>query len=459
MDFLQSLKPAPILRPMFNVGCLIDILCGRYYTGKYGESILNGGLAHINGICGRGNTFKTVILFFMYLRVLDRINQAAGAIYDTEMTLTIARLNQLAMNAISALMGVDLEELEKLILTDKTVYNGTEFYDWVKTSTDTRSKEKRGTTPFLTREGDFLEYLYPFLLGIDSLSQFSAANVLKIQDEGIGDSSRNVEALRDANAKTQMLTEMPTITARNGIYAIMSAHMGDDLALDPYAPHQKKLAFLKNKMKFKNVPEKFTFLVNNCWYAFNSEVMLNQGTKCSEYPRYPDDDLKNDTDLQLVRLMNLRAKSGPTGLPIELIISQSEGVLPSLTEFNYIKNSERFGLGGHDRSYHLHLKPDTTLMRTTIRGKLDESPALQRAMEITSELCQITNLWHHVPRDFLCDAKTLHDDIVAQGYDWDQLLATRGWWCFDNDKHPVPYLSTWDLLKMRKGIYKPYWLQ
>ena len=44
------------------------------------------------------------------------------------------------------------------------------------------------------------------------------------------------------------------------------------------------------------------------------------------------------------------------------------------------------------------------------------------------------------------------------GYDWDVLLNTRGYWTLNQYSHPVPYLSTVDLLKMRKGLYKPYWM-
>lgn len=460
MEFLESLKPSPAIRPQYNIGCLMDIPSGRYHMGKYGDQILNGGLAHITGICGRGNTFKTVILLFMFIRVLDRIKQSKGFAYDTEMTLVIDRLRELAVHCLHSLLDFDFENNDRFRFTDKTVYNGTEIFEWIKTTLGKREKDKMGKTPFLDRNGELLEALMPFLIAIDSLSQFSAANVLKIQDDGgIGESNRNVEALRDANAKTQLLMELPTLTARNGLYVLMTAHMGDDLALDPYAPPQKKLAFLKNKLKFKNVPEKFTFLVNNCWHAFNSEVLLNQATKAPEFPRNSDDDLRNDTDLQMVRIMNLRSKSGPTGLPFELIISQSDGVHVGLTEFNYIRSFGRFGLGGHDRSYFLDLCPDITLTRTTIRGKIDESPKLQRALEITSELCQITNLWHDVPKEKLCTPKQLYDDLIAKGYDWDELLATRGWWTFDDYNEPIKRLTTMDLLNMRLGEYKPYWMQ
>ena len=155
--------------------------------------------------------------------------------------------------------------------------------------------------------------------------------------------------------------------------------------------------------------------------------------------------------------MNLRSKSGPTGLPFELVISQSEGVHVGLTEFNYIRSMDRFGLGGHDRSYYLELLPEVALSRTTIRGKIDSNPRLQRALEITSELCQITHLWHDVPKDKLCTPKQLYEDIKAKGYDWDELLDTRAWWTFDDYDHPIKRLTTMDLLNMRLGEYTPYW--
>lgn len=459
MDFLKDLKPAPYLRPMLNLGCLLDIGTGRYYIGAYGESILNGGLSHLTGVGGRGNTFKSTLMFFMILRVLDRYGKSAGHIYDTEMSLTIARLHELAMMHMPYIAGHDLEAESRMSLTDKTIYNGSEWYDLIKTNTADRKKELKsdmGVTPFIDRDGKNISYLLPLVVGLDSLSQFTSANVLRIQDDGdIGDSSRNIEALRDGGAKTQMVMELPTVTARNGIYMLLSAHMGDEFAMDPRSPPAKKLSFLKNKVKFKNTPEKFTFLMNNCWYCASANTMLD-GDKKPEFPRNKDDDLKGDTDLMLVQIMNLRAKSGPTGMPLEIVVSQADGVHVGLTEFNYIKQS-RYGLDGNLQNYTLSLLPDVKLSRTVLRRKIDENPKLQRALEITSEMAQMADMWHDLPPGLLCTPRELYADLIAKGYDWDTLLATRGYWTHDNDKHPVPFLSTMDLLNMRAGTYKPYW--
>lgn len=464
MDILANLRPAPIIRPMLNVGCCFDIPTGRYEIGKYGESILNGGLPHFTGVGARPNMFKTVIVLFWLLRILDRYLGSKAVVYDTEVSLTMQRIQELAAEiAEHWIAGVDLVDAMVLVLTSKIEYNGTEWYEWLRTATEGRAKlpkEEMVQTPFIDKEGKPISMLKPFATAIDSLSAFAAANVIRIQEEGgIGDSDRNTEALRDAGAKSQMIVEVPTLTARNGIYMIMSAHVGDEHALDPRMPPQKKLAFLKNRAKFKNVPEKFLFHTNCLWYITGATVLQHDKSKAPEYPRNSDDDLRGDTDLQLINMMNLRCKNGPTGLPIDVIVSQSEGLKEGLTQLHYLKTYDRFGLGGNLQNYHLDLLPDVNLTRTTVRNKIETTPKLRRALEITSEMCQMNNMWHDLPEGLMCTPKELYDDLKAKGYDWDVLLETRGWWTFDNDKHPIPFLSTMDLLNMRQGTYKPYWMK
>lgn len=61
--FFQS---APAIRPMFNVGCLFDIATGVYISGEHGEMILNGGVPHITGVSGRGETGKSLIIDYFF---------------------------------------------------------------------------------------------------------------------------------------------------------------------------------------------------------------------------------------------------------------------------------------------------------------------------------------------------------------------------------------------------------
>jgi hypothetical protein len=79
-------------------------------------------------------------------------------------------------------------------------------------------------------------------------------------------------------------------------------------------------------------------------------------------------------------------------------------------------------------------------------------------MNITAELAQMHHYWRYLKdEDILCTPQQLFEDLIKLGWDWDVLLSTRGWWTVNNDQHPVPFLSTMDLLRMRKGLYSPYW--
>lgn len=467
MSFASRFKPAPAIRPFLNMGCLFDIPTGSYRTGKHGESILNGGMAPITGIGGRGNTYKSTLAHFMSLRALDRYTCSEAVVYDTEESLDIQRLYHLA-RWMPYVGGIDLQEEGRLMLTAKTVMSGNKWFDEFRDFMKERKKDPKAhkkATPFIDKNGENIPAFTPVIGEVDSFSQMDIEALDKLYDaHEVGESGLNVEALKSAAAKSQMMMQLPGVTGMGGGYVILTAHVGDEHQLDPYAPPAKKLSFLKGKVKFKRVPENFTFLTNNCWYCLSASVMLNQANKTPEFPRDKDDDLKGDTDLMRITLQNLRAKSGPTGLPMEIIASQRDGVHVGLTEFWYLKeNKEKgsvgYGIGGHDRNYYLELVPDVSLQRTTVRGKIDEDPRLQRALEITSEMCQMQNLWHHLPDDLVCSPKELYEDLKAKGYDWEVLLDTRGYWMFEDDitDSTKPFLSTMDLLKMRKGEYNPWW--
>lgn len=477
MGLKNFFHPAPKIRPQLNLGCLFDVPNGRYHIGARGESILNGGLAYFTGIAGKGNTFKSTVMHYMFLIVLERFAKAVGMSYDTEMSLTAQRLYQLA-SWMERIGGTDLEDEGRLMLADGTSMIGNVWFKALQDYAKDKVKEAKSitfTTPFIDpKSGKHFEMLQPTPVELDSLSMFTTDSVGNIYEKNtVGDSGANTDALRGAAAKSQMLMQIPTMTAQSSIYLMTSAHVGKQHQLDPYAPPAKQLQYLKGQNAFKHVPEKFTFLTNNLYFISGSQALLNKTTKAPEYPSGPDDNVENDPDLQLITIQNLRAKAGPTGFPYELIVSQREGLLPGLSELNYLKSFDRFGIGGNDRTYYLEICPDISLSRTTVRGKLRESAKLRRAMEITSELCQMNVLGYQVEttpeslsgqeevreKDLACTAKELYDDLKAKGYDWDVLLDTRGYWVFEElAKDEKPFLSTMDLLRMRAGLYHPYWL-
>lgn len=464
MELKQNIfTPIAPVKVMINVGCLMDIPTGTYVEGLYGESILNGGLGNLTGVVGMGNSFKSTHMHHMMLVAMARMAGSTASTYDTEINIHEFHLKTFAANVVE-FMGEDPIDSGRWVVTDKTIYTGDQYYDLMKEFMMDKRKNAAKImvkTPFPNREktGN-LEIIQPTFGEVDSLSEFSTADVIKMQDDNsLGDSGANTVFMRQGLQKNRFLAEIPALAGGSYHYMLMVAQIGDKFDMDPRNPKPNKLAHLKGEVKIKGVPEKFTFVMNNCWHSYSTSVLINQGTKAPEYPRNSQDDLTGDTDLSLIRLRQLRSKSGPSGLTVEIVVSQQEGILPSLTEFHYIKENNRFGLEGNVQNYTLALCPDIKLSRTAVRGKIDKHPELRRALNITAELCQITDLWHHVDPNLLCTPKQLYDDLIALGYDWNVLLATRGWWALVGTFEDIPFLSTMDLLRMRKGYYIPYWMK
>lgn len=458
----------PNVKVMLNVGCLLDIPTGDYETGRHGESILNGGIGLITGFAGRGNLFKSTIMHYVMLSAADTINHAARTAmltYDTEINIHESRLVELAKR-FESFDPVTLFNDKQWVITDKTLCYGDKWFEDLRVYL--KSKKAQGikiffNTPFLGRDKkSLIQMALPTFSEIDSFSEFETSDVAKMQEENaLGESGGNTIHMRQGLSKTRLLMELPTLSGVNTHFFLTTVQVGDPILMQSgpmNLPPPKKLQHMRNSDKFKGVPDKFFFLTTNFWQMISASPLINQATKSVEYPEDPQDNQQGDVDLNLVTMKLLRNKSGASGTTIEVIVSQREGVLPTLTEFHYLKNQDRYGISGTLQHYALDLMPEIKLSRTTVRSKIDESYALRRAMTITAEMCQMKQLWRHMPEDLLCTPAQLYKDIQDLGYDWKVLLETRGWWTLNNDTTGRKFLSTMDLLNMRKGLYKPFWL-
>lgn len=456
-----AVEAKPEIRPMLNVGCLLDIPSGRWRVGMKGESIIDGGRPHIVGIGGRGNMYKSMLAHYYEVMCAARYGDYyRGMAYDTEGSLDILRFVEISEGA-----GVDVSNhfrtnSETFVLTDSSKYLGDTMFKIVKDSLKDRNKDKGQIieTPFKDSLGNPITMMSPLGFEIDSMSMLRTASVEKIIDAAsAGDAKRNTESMQDGRAKSQMINEMSTMAPGTGLYVTMTAHLGDVIEMEKYNPTPKQLAAMAQGTKFKGVPANFTFLTNICWLSFKLENMLNQKTKLPEFPYDNSTAIEKDEDLKLLSLITVRNKSGPSGHTIKIILSQKDGFLVPLSEFYNCKDNSQYGMVGNQQNYAMALLPDVKLSRTVVRRKLDENARLRRAVNITSEILQDLQFNQDSSPELYCSMEELYEDLKNKGYDWDRLLDTRGYWVPDQYTHPVPYLSSMDLLNMRKGTYHPYW--
>lgn len=461
-----NFKEVEPVKLYYNVGCLLDIPTGTYIKGQRGENILNGGLGVLTAIAGKGNTFKSTLAHYMMLSAVSKvISSGTGTYintYDTEMNIHIDRLKTFASN-FPEFKNNDIIQSGMWSITDKTLHTGNEWYKILKEFLRNEKLKNRSgyvfETPIMGLDGKTIKTLFPTFGEIDSISEFDTADTEEMQNKNeLGESGGNTIHMRLGLAKTRLLMELPGLCNSAAHYMLLTAHLGTEIPMQqgPYAIPTKKLQHLKMGDKIKGVTDKFFFLPNIFWQTVNSSLLINQNTKGPEYPKTRDKVDEGSTDLNIVTIRQLRNKAGPSGITLEIIVSQTEGVLPSLTEFHFIKENERYGLEGNNTQYNLVLYPQVKLSRTTVRSQIDSDPLLRKAIKFTADLLQIKQVYKTLDME-IPPLKTLYEKLNNK-YDFNILLNTRDFWTFNNYDHPVPFLSAFDLLEMYYDRYEPYWL-
>ena len=469
--FFDDIEPAPSVQPIPNMGSLLDIPNGILEIGMMGEAITNGGLQPATAIVGEGNVGKTLLLCHMQTMLLGCYPESSNLTFDTETNFKKVRQRISAQTMFPELLytpeelannpNVDANDLKRSRFTTQVEYWGDEIFDLIKAKFQARlkNKEKKILTPFVGRNNQPVE-IYPFTnWSIDSLSMFKVSNQESFQEENVGDKKRNMQDMKDAHSKTQLLSELPVLTARHNLSVIMTAHIGEKHQLDPMKPVSKILAYLAQGKKIKNVPEKFLFLPQNTLLMFGTNTLYNSSSdKTSMYPRNGSDDLTKDTtDLQIIGILSLRNKAGISGTPLQLISSQTEGYLPTLSEFHYCKTNDRFGLIGNAVTMAMAIYPEVKFTRNNIRELIKTDAKLRGAIRLTAEWLLIRRYWPMVDDELLLDPEQIYTLIKEKGYGWDELLETRGYWTFDQYTNPIKFLSGMDVLHMCAGLYTPYW--
>lgn len=451
----------PLYRPYLNIGGMFDIPTGKYKLGKHGESILDGGLGPLTGLTSRPNNFKTALAVFMQAMSRRAFPSSNGLIYDTEGTLTVSsRFTQVSRDYVE-LRDIDWDHDDQYTFTDISQYTGDALFKLYRDIVYGKVKDPKKytlTTPFIDQNGNKRQAFYPTSFLIDSFSKFQISGTQEAYDKHeVGNAKHNTVPMTLGKAKTQLFDQLPTICAQTGSYIILTAHTGDIINIEMYPTDKRNLSHMKRDTIIKGVGPGFYSLPHNVWSIETNKPLVNKD-KMAIYPVDNKTAMEGDSDLKILEVQNLRGKNGITGMLMKLIVSQTEGYLPALSEFHYCKE-HGFGIGGNDRNYFMELRPDVNLSRTTVRKKLDDDPLLRRVAEIQAEMLQLIQFHREDPEGVFTDPKSLYEDLKTIGYDWEILLNTRGFWVFEEEEknQPRPFLSTMDLLRMRKGLYVPWW--
>ena len=459
---IENTKPVP--RLALNVGGGLDLITGVMMKGKYGEDIIVGGFSNLQGEMGNPNSHKTTIALWMAFSALDTVAYSYMSelvLYDAEGTLRVERINELSKrykylnrdednNVIMNFSNIGREVPEEWF--DKT------FSKYIKNKRE--SKEYEIEIEFIKdpNTNKTLVVKLPTVTLLDTITMFDPSTTTdSILEVGSNEGKNKTFGLNNNKFKTDVMSTMTASTLRTNTYALIVAHVGDNINMDtnPYGPKQRKqIDSLASNEKIKGVPSNYTRILTSLWQATSKKFLNNPVTMLAEYPlNNGQDKVKNE--LQLITLKQHRSKDNMSDVFVQLIVSQKEGVLPHLSQFHYLKE-EKYGFEGNKLSYALVLYPECKIGRTTVRPKIDEDPKLRRALELTSDYLQLQTYYpHYGDLGYFCTLEELYKDIDALGYDWNKILTlTRNWWTPKQYTSELKYLNILNLLKIRKGLYE-----
>lgn len=460
-------KKADPFYPMPNTGTVKDISAGSWVKGHKGQSILNGGFALFWSIGAMPNMFKSTVAAFDSAAVLRAFKKAVLHVHDAETTMLIERVELLTRMGLGKATAYNhipdsLIDSGRMFFTRSVDYDATQLLELLKAFCKKRAKEEKKSDLEIMHPdtGKPYQYYNPVISFWDSFSAMKATNAVEmLADNQVGTKDLNMLAMRVNSGKSQMVEQLPDLTAKYALYILATSQVGQGYELDPKKPSVKLLKMHKGEVKLKRVPENFSFATGNCYIITHYSPMINGSGKDAspEYP-YAPGDTNTLNDLIEIKLTNMRGKFGESGIPLPFVVSQKEGLLGDMSNYIFLKdNACKFGIQGNDRFYALSLTPDVKMQRTEMRQKFRDNPKCGRAALILVEMFWMFTYWKNFDQKYVCDPEVLYTEIKNMGYDWDLLLDTRFWFMPIEDGENIPYLSSMDLLKMRVGEYHPYW--
>lgn len=457
-NLLENVNTVPFVKPMHNTMSAFDMLNGQFVEGARGEMILNGGSSKITGTVGFTNTYKSSVDNFFVLN--DYLRYQAYVIkYCSEGTSNHQRINKnVSFMTHGKINDISLDPRFKLSSIEE--YKGAEFFTMAKDLLQKSIAAKKFvTTPFLDSNGNKIKVRYPVSVSIDSLTQFSSGQQEKKEKTDIGSSDRNAINLTGGLHKDQMINELPHLLGVAGAKFYMTAHIGDEFSMGeaPGTYKEKKMSYLKEGYKIKGCPDSFLRLTNDTHCLLRVSPHRNQLTKEPEYPSSEFNYNERDCELSKMMIIPLRGKNGPSGDPHTIMLSQYQSVLPDLTNIYMLRETYKYwGLNQSGNFFSTYFLPDIKMSRTKVRDQLQENPLLARAVEITADL-KLAEYNASIPKRLLCTAEELYESLKDK-YDWNELLNTRRYWLYEHlEADALPFLSIYDLLRMREGTYTPYW--
>jgi len=448
--------------PFLNTGTLFDLVLGQYVPGIDNHFVLNGGLAATNGVMGTPQMFKSTLALALTVNTMARYPLSTTYVNDSDFALGDKRrilemLNLYHDDPIERARVLATME-EDFRITNSSEHDLESFIDKIKEIDVFKTKNRKDflvEIPMLDhRTNKAQQMMIPTFVVVDTWTSALVKSAMDVLDKHAASSSdTNTLFMRTGLVKTKIMTQLPIIAVRSGIYFILTAHVGNKVDMSgSYGPPPKDMQYMKQGQALKGVGSEYLRLVSNLIESRSATVLFDKDKEC-EYPL--PSGITGPTEMSTIDAVVVRCKNNNSGAKFSPVMSQSRGLETELSNYHYLRKNDYFGLTGNNINHQPALLPEVTLSRTKASTKLMDYKTA-RAVELLAQLCYVQNNW--TVRDdtklFQMTPTELTEGLVkCSGYAMDDILNSRGWWSYGDQ--PRSYLSLLDVLDIASGNYKP----
>lgn len=441
---------------LFCSDTAFDTMVGELRQGVDGKFYVNGGLGPgLMGIMARPNMYKSTFAGSILTRIAA-IYQQNLALFDSEGSVSKGtdRIYRTAGNHAS-----ELTPEQVMMFNAETEYDLAAVLMKMKEIGEvkkTHRKEFTLTTPFLDQTtGKAQQVWAPTLIFLDSLTDMHGGEEEELLEgkQGINDSKVKTVYMKDANAKTIFIRKALRYATEYGFIIVASAHYRKILNMDSYGPTPKQLQFMQQDYGPKGVGSEFMFRTSPQFFVKNCKCLQDDAKECW----YKLNGSTPNTDINEILGEIQRCKGAASGTVHPYIVSQSDGLLSDLTDYNYLK-SMKFGLSGNNVTCQCVFKPDVNLTRNSVRGICHNDKTEVRALQLMAQLCYVQKNWNNnaIKNTFGFDLHVEPEKLMEwmtsdkNKYTIDRVLASRGYWLpkeIESGLESCPeYMSIFDVL-------------
>ena len=446
MNFVKCLPPIS-----YNTDTNYDLATGVAIPGYDGKFYIDGGINRgINSIIGRVQTYKSTTAGSLIARSCALYGGCDCLVLDTEMSLARneSRFTRLAGEYAPIVQKMYDDGDIKIIYG--TTYTVAAFYAQICEICEYRKKNKKDfivESPFLDNEGDGLKRMKvwkPFYIFIDTLTLMRSDKEMKALAGGLDESSANTAYMLSGKDKTTMLIDLRCKCDEFGLCVICTAHVDDKIDMDPYNPSVKTLQFMRQNDKIKGTGSSFQ-KISIPMVETRGLIKLLNSSKSENLYKYNDAALG---DLNQVSLLMQRSKTQMSGFVFNVVESQNDGIVNSLSDYHALRSNKYAGLIGNEQRHELAWYPGTTVTRNSVYDECSKSYEFKRALQLMSQYQFVQTYWNikQLPIDFSMTLEEAFTKLSAAKIKWNDILNSRGYWTYG--KCDREYLSIFDVMAM-----------